>query len=700
MSDLPPVCVGVRAQHAPPVGERIEATGFEPTAAKAGRRFPLLSPSRVALVGLLAAALAIGWFLWFLFTAKSVRFERTPVTAALTIEGGFAFRVGETHLLREGRYRALAEADGHFDLEQDVEVGPLPNQTIALVLRRLPGQVTFDVDPPGARVDVVGHERAGGVAPWQTRLPAGKQVARVSSPRHQPATLEFDVEGMERAQTVAVVLAPNWADITIPTAPPGAAVFVDDEATDVVTPGPVPVLAGQRRVAVKLAGHKRWTDILRVVAGEPYTFPEIALEPADGLASVASNPSGASVTLDQTYMGETPLELTVRPGKRHHLRIFKTGYAPAHTTLRVPSGQEREITFTLEALRGELSFVVVPDDAELWLNGEAHGSAAGTLTLPAVAHEVEIKKDGYASYRKTVTPQPGFTHELKVRLLTLAEARLVALKQVRATSQGQELVLLAPDSIRMGASRREPGRRANEVLRTAKLTRLFYLARDEVTNAQFRAFAPDHESGKFQGFDLDTGDQPVARVTWRDAARYCNWLSAEDGLTPFYIERDGAITGFRKRALGYRLPTEAEWAWAARSQTNADAPLRFAWGTRLPPPERHGNYADRSASHVVGRIVLGYNDNHIVSAPVGTFPPNSKGIRDLGGNVAEWVHDFYEIPAQDEVLNPLGPQEGEHHVIRGASWMRGTVTELRLSYRDYDSNGRPDVGFRLARYAE
>ena len=700
MSNLPPVSVVARAQDAAPAGERIEAAGFEPTAAKAGRRLALLSPRRIALVGSLAIGLAIAWFLWFLFTAKSVRFERAPPTATLAIEGGFAFRVGDTHLLRQGRYRALAGAAGYFDLERDVEVGEAANQTIPLVLRRLPGQVTFDVDPPGARVDVVGHDDAGGTAPLQTRLPAGKQVAHVASPRHQPATIEFDVEGMERTQTVTVGLAPNWGDITIPTVPPGAAVLVDDEPTGVVTPGPVPIIAGERRVAVKLAGHRRWTDILRVVAGEPRTLPEVALEPADGLVSVASTPSGASVTLDRVYMGETPLELTARPGKRHRVRVFKTGHAPAAATLEVSAGQEREIAFTLEALQGELALIVVPEDAELLLNGESRGTAAGGFTLPAVAHEVEIRKDGYASYRKTVTPQPGFTHQLKVRLLTLAEARLAALKQVRATSQGQELVLLAPDRIRMGAPRREPGRRANEVLRNAELTRLFYLARDEVTNAQFRTFAPAHASGSFQGFDLDGGDQPVVRVAWQDAARYCNWLSAQDGLTPFYIERDGDITGFRERALGYRLPTEAEWAWAARSQADVDTPLRFAWGARPPPPERHGNYADRSASHVVGRIVFGYNDNHIVSAPVGTFPPNGKGIRDLGGNAAEWVHDFYEIPAEGDVLNPLGPREGEYHVIRGASWMRGTVTELRLSYRDYGADGRPDVGFRIARYAE
>ncbi|MYE23230.1 MAG: formylglycine-generating enzyme family protein, partial [Gammaproteobacteria bacterium] len=149
---------------------------------------------------------------------------------------------------------------------------------------------------------------------------------------------------------------------------------------------------------------------------------------------------------------------------------------------------------------------------------------------------------------------------------------------------------------------------------------------------------------------------------------------------------------------GYPRPTEAEWAWSARS-TEA-APLRFPWGDQLPPPDRHGNYADRAASNVVGRIIFGYNDNYIVAAPVGSFLANPKGIYDLGGNVAEWTHDFYEIPEQMEAVDPLGAEEGDYHVIRGSSWMHGTITDLRLSFRDYGSDGRQDVGFRIARFAE
>ena len=98
--------------------------------------------------------------------------------------------------------------------------------------------------------------------------------------------------------------------------------------------------------------------------------------------------------------------------------------------------------------------------------------------------------------------------------------------------------------------------------------------------------------------------------------------------------------------------------------------------------------------------MFGYNDNHIVSAETGTFAPNAIGIYDLSGNVAEWVNDFYEIPGAEPTKDPLGPDTGEYRVIRGSSWMHGTISDLRLSFRDYGVDGREDVGFRIARFAE
>ena len=252
----------------------------------------------------------------------------------------------------------------------------------------------------------------------------------------------------------------------------------------------------------------------------------------------------------------------------------------------------------------------------------------------------------------------------------------------------------------MGASRREPGRRANETLREVELRRPSYLSLGEVTNAQFRRFQAAHSSGQFSSRDLDADAQPVVRVTWEQAAEYCNWLSAQEGLPPVYVMRGGKLVATTPITTGFRLPTEAEWSRAARYPEGGA--LKYPWGASLPVPPASGNYADESARSVVSVVLQGYDDRFPVSSPVGSFRPNALGFFDLGGNVAEWVHDVYSIPPADAPLekDPVGPAAGDLHVILGSSFLHGSVTELRLSYRDYATKPRADVGFRIARYAE
>ena len=191
------------------------------------------------------------------------------------------------------------------------------------------------------------------------------------------------------------------------------------------------------------------------------------------------------------------------------------------------------------------------------------------------------------------------------------------------------------------------------------------------------------------------------RITWEQAAKYCNWLSEQESLPPFYNIEGEAVVGFNPDSHDYRLPTEAEWEWTARTDGTGTL-RRYPWGEQLPPPENAGNFADVTSRNYLGQVLFDYNDNHLGSAPVGTFTPNQHGVFDLAGNVAEWTHDFYgALGALGGVeVDPLGPVEGQFHVIRGSSWAHGTITELRLSFRDFGEEPRDDVGFRIARYLE
>ena len=680
----------------PDDGPVVRPIAFKPTQDAVDERHWIQRHRNQLLWG--GVALGVLWFIWFIFTAKSVRIVTDPDTAALDIDGGFNMELGGVHILREGNYVLSAVAEGYFDLDMPLTVGAERNQEYRFELTRLPGLVSFNAVPEASTV-VIDATPLGQTPLLDVEVPAGMHRLLIEHPRYQPFEQALDVEGRHTRQSVSATLQPNWANYSLSTMPRGATIHVDDEVRG-TTPGTFEVLAGRHELRVKLAGYKTFTKRLEVVAQQDVELAAVTLEEADGLVLVSTRPRAAGVMVDGVYRGESPLELNLKPGHRYQIRLFKPGYQAATRSLDVASNAEHSLKVDLKPLTGTLIVQVDPGDAELLIDGRSKGRGNQTVSISAMPHNIEVRKPGYAGYSSRITPQPGMTQELKIKLLTVAAARLAALTPTIRTFAGQELVLLEPGPFTMGASRREPGRRANEILREVDMTRLYYLGAAEVTNAEFRKFAPGHSSGEFQDHSLDGDNQPVVRVTWEEAAEYCNWLSEKDGLPVFYRLEMGTVVGFNPASTGYRLATEAEWAWASRPDHGAQARQRYPWGNTFPPPDRHGNYADRSASHLVGRVVFGYNDNYIVSAPVKTFPADPHGIYDLAGNVAEWVHDYYEIPGTERTTNPLGPKSGEYHVIRGSSWMHGTITDLRLTFRDYGSDGRPDMGFRIARFAE
>ncbi len=120
----------------------------------------------------------------------------------------------------------------------------------------------------------------------------------------------------------------------------------------------------------------------------------------------------------------------------------------------------------------------------------------------------------------------------------------------------------------------------------------------------------------------------------------------------------------------------------------------------MPPRRESGNFAGKSANALVPSILPGYDDGFASTAPTGSFAANALGIFDGGGNVAEWVQDYYSVPTPgktEPIIDPQGPVRGSNRVIRGSSWMDSGIMELRLGYRDFGNGPRPDVGFRLAR---
>ncbi len=479
-------------------GEIIRPVGYRPAEESRVRRLPLTPLQTV----LLALVLAVGAVLWFLFTARSVRLEFQPSNADASIVSGLRFQLGDVWLLRQGSYRVTASAPGYEPFSGTITVTEARDQTHRFELTKLPGRITFESDPPGATVAI--GERTVGVTPTDVvAVPAGPVKATFTRDRYQPLEVEAEVEGMQQAQTIRGKLLPNWADVTVTTTPPGADIFVDDQPTGQQTPAVVQILAGEHEIRLKAPGHKSYRQRILVAAQEQRQLEPVKLVRADSLLTVRSDPPGAGITLNGEFQGEAPVELAIRSGETYHLQAFRSGYAPADRRVKLPSGADQTVDLKLAQLTGKVVVQARPAGAHLFVNGRDMGPANQTLNLPTEPQQVEVRLDGYAGYSTKITPRDGLTQELKVRLLTVEEARLAALTPTVKTAVGQELMLLHPGSFTMGASRREPGRRANETLRKVTLSRLYYLGRNEVTNAQYQRFVGDHDSGSFQDNSLN-----------------------------------------------------------------------------------------------------------------------------------------------------------------------------------------------------
>jgi formylglycine-generating enzyme required for sulfatase activity len=401
------------------------------------------------------------------------------------------------------------------------------------------------------------------------------------------------------------------------------------------------------------------------------------------------------------YRGQTPIDLELRPDIDHSIVLTRPGYDAITRVVTLRAGEQRTLSLPLTGVFGEVAVRAQPADAQLYVDGKLSGAANQTLRLVATTHDIEIRKAGFVDFKTSVTPRPGVQQRVDATLLTPEQSRIAATPAVVKTKFDQQLRLMPIGRFTMGSPRREPGRRANEQQRDVEFKRGFYLGVTEVSNAQFRKFKPEHRSGIVGNHTLDLDNQPVVAVTWTEAALYCNWLSEQEGLPPAYEKKGETLVAVNPMTKGYRLPTDAEWEWAARYEGGGKL-RRYPWGDSLPVTPRSGNYADTTARLIVQDVIPDYDDGFAASAPVGKFPANALGLQDLGGNVAEWVHDYYIVTADtgQTLVDPAGPTDGKQHVIRGASWKHSGVTDLRLSARDFGDGARNDVGFRIARYAD
>jgi len=655
--------------------------------------------SRAALVAASLLLLAFAAFAFQLSRLQAVTVTVEPATADIS-GSGFGWRSANALLLLPGERRVRAELAGYHTVERTIEVRENAPLSLQLQLTPKPGVLEFDTAGVAARVFVDGAD--AGAAPGAIEVAGGKRTLILRAERHLDHVQTLEVEGRGVRQALSIRLQPSWGALEVSARQAGAVLSIDGQSP-VALPSKIDLPAGLHRLRISAEGARDWQSAVLLKAGEVQRIGPIELGAPDASLRVSSTPAGAAISVGGVFRGRTPATVALPAGSMHDISIALQGYRGADRQIFAEAGAELALAVALQAVPVSVTVQGEPAGAEVAIGSVIKGKTPLTFELPARRHTLEVRKEGMQPERIDVDLSNAAARTVDYQLLPLGRARDWQPPPAALRPQSGTLLRLIPGgSFTMGSERREQGRRSNEFPRKVTLQRPFYLGTREVTNGEFRRFKAEHASGFIGKRTLDLDAQPVSKVTWNEAAEYCNWLSVQDGLPPAYQKKDGGWRLLEPVTTGYRLPTEAEWEFVARHPGAGARPQRYEWGDALPPPAGIGNLAGAEAQGEMPRLLDGWQDDYPVVAPPAKFRANAFGIFDMTGNVSEWVHDAYvSFEAGANATDPLGPATGgARRVIKGSNWRTVTFADLRAAWREGADDASQDLGFRVARYAE
>jgi formylglycine-generating enzyme len=266
-------------------------------------------------------------------------------------------------------------------------------------------------------------------------------------------------------------------------------------------------------------------------------------------------------------------------------------------------------------------------------------------------------------------------------LLVVTTLSIVSLSAFKTALQMNRMVRVEGGTYKMGSKDSDKTADNDEQREHEVTIKTFEISKFEITVWEWKQYTKANKLSMPAKPDWGWQDNyPINGITWEEAIAYCNWLSKKEKLQPVY-SKQGPNYVCNFKANGYRLPTEAEWEFAAKGGVKSKG-YKFSGGN--------------DANEVAWHKAISKNSPHTV----GTKLPNELGLYDMSGNVWEWCwdwynKDYYKIEKGD---NPKGPEMGERRTVRGGSW-DSQVNYLRPANRISTPQNKTHefYGFRVAR---
>ncbi len=399
---------------------------------------------------------------------------------------------------------------------------------------------------------------------------------------------------------------------------------------------------------------------------------EMVLEMETGTLTVVATPVEAKIYVDDAYAGTGSVNVQLSVGAEHRYRVECQDYIKVEKTVSFAKNEEKTLTVELVPNFGYITVKSEPSGAEVYIDNKKAGTTPYlAMRISRGKHRVEVRKRGYEPYAEVVTINIDETTLIEdVKLKASNEVPSIPQQQEQYSPQREygggfsnqtitvkvngvsfEMVYVEGGSFDMGATF-EQGRDAYEKPVHSVTLSDYYIGRCEVTQELWEAVMGSNPS-EFKG-----AKNPVESVSWNDCQNFIKKLNSLTGRT-------------------FRLPTEAEWEYAARGGNQSS----------------HYKY---SGSGNIDDVAWHYGTSGGSTHAVGTKSPNELGIYDMSGNVWEWCSDWYGFYSAGAQTNPQGPSSDSCRVLRGGSWgndARGCRVSNRNLSGPGNSNGHS--GLRL-----
>ena len=519
------------------------------------------------------------------------------------------------------------------------------------ILERGVGSVTIRTEPREAWIERDGERLAQGTPVTLDRLPAGPLELTIGTAEHRSIRVRVEVpkDGVGRLERTLERIP--YGTLTLELVPSDAAVTLPDVAP-AYRPG-VRLPEGDHRVVVSRAGYRELTRTVTVAGDTRVSLELVPKQPF----TVTTSPANARVRLldvAEGYRDGVPLV----PGE-YRIEVSASEYETHEETVRHGTQPTRHAV-TLTRRPQPFTIIVTPAAARVRFVGSSQTYLAGMRLAPG-SYRVQVSASGYEP--RDVTVRHGAEPTQRgVALEWIAQSFSDDLRRGKAP----EMVVIPAGSFRMGCMSGRDCYDHEKPVHTVTIRQSFAMSKYEVTFSDWDACVSAGGCNRYRPDDRDRGrgNRPVINVSWRDARLYASWLSRETGES-------------------YRLPSEAEWEYAAR----AGSTTRYSWGNDIG---RNRANCDGCGS--------AWDDSK--TAPVGSFAANAFGLHDMHGNVSEWVEDCWNDSYAGAPSDGSAWLSGEcgSRGLRGGSWLSNPRSLRSVDRRWFTTGFRSYViGFRVAR---